>query len=156
VAEIDPDLPADQVGTVGQTIDRAQHNLIIVGDMLVGFALLGVVLAALGLYGVISNLVAQRTGEFGIRLALGAQPRDLLASVLARGARLALFGLALGLPGAYALGRLLGAIMPRVAQPDPLALITLSGVLFAVAVLACWVPALRATRVDPMTALRAE
>jgi putative ABC transport system permease protein len=156
VADLDPDLPADQVSTVSQFIDRTQHNLVVVGQMLIGFALLGLALAAVGLYGVISNIVAQRTTEFGIRLALGAQPRDILKDVLTRGLRLAVIGLVVGLAGAYALARFLGSIMPRLASPDPVALATVSLLLFVVTVIACWLPASRATKVDPMVALRAE
>jgi putative ABC transport system permease protein len=156
VAEVDADLPADQVGTVRQFVDRTQHNLLVVGNMLIGFALLGLALAAVGLYGVISHLVAQRTTEFGIRLALGAQPGDVLADVLRRGLRLAAIGLAIGLVGAYALGRFLGSIMPRLASADPLALAGVSVLLFLVTLVACWLPARRATKVDPMIALRSE
>ena len=104
----------------------------------------------------ISNLVAQRTGEFGIRLALGAKPADVLALVLGHGLKLTAIGLALGLAGAYGLGRFLISIMPRVVYMDPLSLAGTTLVLLAVAALACWIPARRATKVDPMEALRAE
>ncbi|MEJ1971258.1 MAG: ABC transporter permease [Lacunisphaera sp.] len=83
VAEVDPDLPADELTTVAAAVDRGQHNLVVVARLLEGFAALGLVLAAIGLYGVISNLVAQRTSEFGIRLALGAKPSDVLNLVCA-------------------------------------------------------------------------
>ena len=156
VAEVDPDLPADQIGTVRQTIDQSQHNLVLVAKTLNGFALLGLALAAIGIYGVVSNLVAQRTGEFGIRLALGARPVDVLNLVLGHGLRLTALGLLLGLGGAYALGRLLNSLMPRLASPDPLALAVVSVLLFAVSLLACWIPSRRATKVDPLVALRAE
>jgi putative ABC transport system permease protein len=105
---------------------------------------------------VISNLVAQRTGEFGIRLALGAKPRDLLALVLRNGVRLTLLGLAIGSVLAFALNRLLASAMPRMAAIDPVSLAGVSVVLLVVALLACWLPAHRATKVDPMVALRAE
>jgi len=156
VAEVDPDLAVDQVGTVQQFINRAQHNLVVVGRMLTGFAALGLVLAGVGLYGVISHLVAQRTGEFGIRLALGATPRDILSDVLLRGIRLAGIGLAIGLVGAWGLGRFLASFMPRLAASDPLAVAGTAGILFAIALLACWFPAKRATKVDPLVALRTE
>ena len=94
VADIDPDVAVQELYTIPESVDRYQHNIIVVNHTLGGFAVLGLVLAALGLYGVISNLVAQRTGEFGIRLALGAKPRDLLALVLRTGVRLTLLGLA--------------------------------------------------------------
>lgn len=156
IAELDPDLALDQVGTVRQFIDRTQHNLVVVGQMLSGFALLGLVLAAVGLYGVTSHLVAQRTGEFGIKLALGALPRNVLSDVLLRGIRLSAVGLGLGLAGAWGLGRFLASFMPRLAVPDPWAICTAAAVLFVVALLACWFPARRATKVDPLVALRAE
>jgi putative ABC transport system permease protein len=124
--------------------------------MLAGFALLGLGLAAIGLFGVISYLVAQRTGEFGIRLALGATPRDILTDVLSRGLRLSVVGLLIGLVGAWILGRFLTSFMSRLAGADPLAIAGAAVVLFIVALVACWIPARRATKVDPLIALRAE
>lgn len=156
VAEVDPDLTAEEIGTVRQVVDWQQRNLALAAKTLGGFALLGLLLAAIGLYGVISNLVVQRTNEFGIRLALGAQPGDVLGLVLRHGLRLSLIGLGFGLAGAYALGRFLGGMMPRLAGPDPFALAGVSLLLFVVALLACWLPARRATKVDPLVALRAE
>jgi putative ABC transport system permease protein len=156
VAEVDPDLPADDLITVTQFVNRAQHNIVIVAQLLTGFAILGLVLAGVGLYGVISNVVAQRTSEFGIRLALGARPADVLKLVLNHGIRLSLIGLVLGLGGAYGVSRLLNSIMPRLVGPDVLALGGTALILFVVALFACWFPARRATRVDPIIALRAE
>lgn len=156
VAEVDPDLPADQLMTVGQFVDRQQHNLVVVARLLGGFALLGLALASVGLYGVISNIVAQRTGEFGIRLALGAKPSDVLKLVLGHGLTLTAIGLVLGLAGAYGLGRFLASIMPRMISTDPATLGGTAVLLFVVAALACWLPARRATRVDPLEALRAD
>jgi ABC-type lipoprotein release transport system permease subunit len=156
LSEIDPDLPATETTTVEQALQRQQHNLIIVGNLLTAFALLGLGLAAVGLYGVISNLVAQRTSEFGIRLALGATPGNILSLVLNHGLKLTLIGLVLGLGGAYGLSRLLNHIMPRLVDPDTLALAGMTVILFLVALFACWLPARRATKVDPMVALRAE
>ena len=156
VAEVDPDPPADELMTVAAAVDRGQHNLVVVARLLEGFAVLGLILAAVGLYGVISNLVAQRTSEFGIRLALGAKPADVLNLVLRHGLKLTAIGLVIGLGGAYGLSRLLNAIMPRLVSPDALALGGMTVVLFFVAALACWLPARRATKVDPLVALRAE
>lgn len=156
IAEVDPDLAAAELGTVRQIVDQQQHNLVLAAKTLTWFALLGLILAAVGLYGVISHVVAQRTGEFGIRLALGAQPRAVLALVLGLGLRLTILGLVIGLAGAYALARLINALLPRVAGPDPLAFAAVALLLFATAALACWLPARRATKVDPMIALRAE
>ncbi len=156
IAEVDPDLAAADVGTVRQVVDQLQHNLVLAGKTLTAFALLGLVLAAVGLYGVISNLVAQRTGEFGIRLALGARPADVLGLVLRHGLVLCSIGAGLGLAGAVALGVFLASLMPRLASVDPLALLTVTATLFVTAAAACWFPARRATKVDPMIALRAE
>ena len=156
IAEVDPDLAAAYVGTVDQLVGDQQHNLRLAGKTLTGFALLGLGLAAVGLYGVISNLVAQRTGEFGIRLALGAKPSDVLKLVLGHGLVLCTVGIVLGLGGALALARFLAALMPRVASLDLAALLGVACLLLLTAGLACWLPARRATKVDPMIALRAE
>lgn len=156
IAEVDPDLAASGVGTVRQIVDLQQHNLVLAGRVLTGFGILGLILAAVGLYGVISNLVALRTTEFGVRLALGAQPRDVLRLVMKQGFQLVLLGVVLGLFGAVALGRFLGSLMPRLGGIDPIAIVLMVFVLLAIAHVACWIPARRATRVDPITALRAE
>jgi len=142
--------------TVAEASDRYQHNLIVVNKTLGGFAFLGLVLAAVGLYGVISNLVAHRTAEFGIRLALGARRADILALVLASGVKLTLAGLLVGAVLAYGLIRMLGSEMPRMAAADPATLTFVVVVLSAVALFACYWPARRATQVDPVEALRAE
>jgi len=156
VSELDADIAVDQIGTVQQYIQRTQHNMMVIGKLLAGFAILGLVLAAIGIYGVISNLVAQRTSEFGIRLALGATPRDILHDVISRGLRLAAIGLAIGFVGAWGLGRFFASFMPRLAASDPLGIAGTAVLLFFVALFASWVPARRATKVDPMIALRAE
>ncbi len=156
VNDIDPDVAIQEMYTIPESVDRFAHNIFVVNRTLGAFALLGLVLAAIGLYGVISNIVAQRTGEFGIRLALGAKPGDVLKLVLRKGLKLTLLGLAIGAVLAYVLNLLLASEMPRVASPDPLTLALVALVLLAVALLACWVPARRATKVDPMIALRAE
>lgn len=156
VADVDPDMPANELLTVRQTVDRNQHNLTVVAKLLSAFALLGLGLglAAVGLYGVISNVVAQRTDEFGIRLALGASPRNILTLVLNHGLRLTLIGIALGLVGAFGLSRLLASIMPLMVSADGFTLGGTAVLLFIVAALACWIPSRRATRVNPMVALR--
>ena len=156
VADIDADVAVQEIYTIPEAVDRFQHNLVVINYTLAGFAVLGLILAAVGLYGVISHLVAQRTGEFGIRLALGASTRDVLTLVLKTGIRLALAGLAIGIILAYALNQFLGSVMPRMASTDPVALGAVALVLFAVSMAASWLPARRATQVDPMTALRTE
>ncbi|HEY6547994.1 MAG TPA: FtsX-like permease family protein, partial [Vicinamibacteria bacterium] len=156
VAELDPDVAVQSLLTVSEASDRYQHNIVVINNTLGGFALLGLVLAAVGLYGVISNLVAQRTAEFGIRLALGANARDVLGLVLATGVKLTVLGLVAGAGLAYALIRLVGSEMPRMATADPATLGLVVFVLLAVALFACYWPARRATKVDPVVALRAE
>ena len=122
IAETDPDLAAAQIGTVRQIVDQQQHNLVLAARTLGWFAVLGLTLAAVGLFGVISNMVAQRTGEFGIRLALGARPAAVLALVLRQGLLLCPIGVVVGLAGAIALGVFLASLMPRIAGVDPGAL----------------------------------
>ncbi|ACB75181.1 ABC transporter permease [Opitutus terrae] len=156
IAGIDPDLPAYNIRTIEQAIERIARNILLANQLLVGFALLGLLLAAIGLYGVISNLVVQRTPEFGIRIALGAQARDVLWLVLGKGAQLAALGTALGLLGSFVLLRLFAAVIPALPGQDYLLLAGTVVLLLAVALFACWIPARRATRVNPLEALRAE
>jgi len=156
VSEIDPDQPVNELDGARKIVERNLANFGLVGTLLGAFAVLGLVLAAVGTYGVISSFVAQRTGEIGIRMALGAQKRDVLWLVFGRGLRLLLAGSLLGVGGALATGRLLAAAMPDLPARDPKAIAAITIVLLAVAMVACWLPARRATRVDPMEALRYE
>jgi predicted permease len=156
IAELDPDLPIQQFGTVDQQVALGAGGLNMVTTILLAFALLGLFLAALGLYGGIARLVVQRTPEIGVRVALGAQPREAIWLILKSGIRLTVFGTVLGLLGAYGLGRLLGAIVPGMSAFDFAALAAVTLLLVATALVACWIPARRATKVDPVTALRAE
>jgi predicted permease len=156
VADVDPDVAVQQMVTVPEAADQFLRSFTVVNDTLGGFALLGLLLAAIGLYGVISNLVAQRTGEFGIRMALGARPRDVLGLVLRRGVGLTLLGLVIGVALGSALNFALRASLPRMGGLDPVTISLVALVLFLVAMFACWVPARRATRINPVEALRAE
>jgi putative ABC transport system permease protein len=109
-----------------------------------------------GIYGVMAYSVARRTHEIGVRMALGAQTADVMKLVLRQGMRLALAGLVLGLAGAVALTRVMAGLLYRVSATDPLTFVVVPGLLFAVALIACWLPTRRATRVHPMEALRYE
>jgi putative ABC transport system permease protein len=120
------------------------------------FAGLALVLAAVGIYGVMSYSVAQRTREIGIRMALGAQRSDVLKMTVAHALRLVLTGVAIGLAAAFVLTRVMSTLLFGVSPTDPLTFISISIVLVSVAVTASYLPALRATRVDPMFALRYE
>jgi len=156
VSEVDADLAVDDVVTVRQFIDGRHGNLLLIGRLLGGFALLGLLLAAVGLYSVISHTVAQRRAEFGIRLALGSSPSGLLALVMTYGIRLTALGLAAGLLGALGLGRFLSSLMPRIPATDMLNLGLVSALLLLIALVSCWLPAWRATKIDPLTVLRSE
>jgi putative ABC transport system permease protein len=129
---------------------QEQFNLLLVGV----FALLALVLAAVGLYGVTSYAVAQRTHELGIRLALGAQPTDVLRIVLGQGARLVVAGLAVGTAASLALTRLMTGLLFGIGARDPLTFAGVGVLLALVSLVACYIPARRAMRVDPVVALR--
>jgi putative ABC transport system permease protein len=120
------------------------------------FAGIALLLSAIGIYGVMAYTTAQRRHEMGIRLALGAQPRDVLGLVVRQGMRLVLVGLAIGLAGAWALSRLLAGQLFEVTPGDPLTYLGAAVILGMVALAANYVPARRATRIDPMLALRTE
>jgi ABC-type antimicrobial peptide transport system permease subunit len=130
-----------------------------ISTILVCFALLGLFLAAIGLYGVIAHLVARRTMEIGVRVALGAQARDVLWMVLRSGLRLTLIGTGIGLLGAVVLRYGIAAALSQPTKFDPVLVASMTAVLLLVGfvgLIACWFPARRATKVDPMVALRAE
>jgi predicted permease len=156
VAELDPDQPVGRPGPVRADIGSTLDNWDVGGRVLSLFALLGLSLASLGIYGVISGFVVRRTGEIGVRMALGAQLRDVLWLVIGNGLRLCLIGTLIGLAGAFAIARLLASVLPGLPAGAPSIILSVSVLLLAVALLACWLPARRAARVDPIVALRSE
>jgi predicted permease len=156
IAAIEPQAPISDVATmeeiVSASVAQRRFSMLLFGL----FAAMAVVLAAVGIYGVISYAVAQRTHEIGIRMALGAGRREALRLVVGEGMRPALLGAALGLAAAFGLTRLLAGLLYGVKPADPATFAIVSVLLIGVALLACYVPARRATRVDPMIALRYE
>jgi ABC-type antimicrobial peptide transport system permease subunit len=152
----DPGLPVFGVRTMEDLVAAALAQRRFPAFLAGIFAVAALLLAGVGVYGVIAYSVRQRTREIGIRLALGAERRDVLKSVLGEGMTLALTGAAVGLVGTAALARLLAGLLYDVRPTDPLTYATALVVLVGVAFLACYGPARRATQVDPITALRAE
>ncbi|MGB7188410.1 MAG: FtsX-like permease family protein, partial [Candidatus Acidiferrales bacterium] len=155
VASLDPTVPVtveSMTQRVSQLEARPRFNATLLGI----FAAMGIVLAAVGTYGVLAFLVVQRTQEIGIRMALGAHPRDVMKLILAQGAKLAIAGLLLGVAGAFALTRSMTALLFGVKAADPLIFSGVALFLMVVALAACYLPARRAMRVDPLVALRYE
>jgi putative ABC transport system permease protein len=153
---LDPTLPIYNLGTLVQQKDGSLYTERLAAALLTLFGLLALSLAAVGIYGVLSYAVTERTREMGIRLALGARPRDLLRLVVGQGMILTLIGLVIGVGASFALTRLIEKLLYGVSATDPLTFIIIPLLLAGVALLACWMPARRATRVDPLTALRYE
>jgi ABC-type antimicrobial peptide transport system permease subunit len=141
---------ADQV--VAEAMARQDFNM----TLLTVFAGIALLLAAIGIYGMLSYSVQQRTQEIGIRMALGARSADVLGMVLRQGMQMAGLGIVIGIAGAFALTRLLAALLYGVKATDPWTFIAVSVVLALTALVACWLPARKATRVDPLHALRYE
>jgi len=156
VAKLDPELPLSDVSTIQQAMDRSLLTTRLTNSLLVGFAATALLLALTGIYGVMSLNVANRRNEFGIRLALGAQTSNVLKLILGQGLKLAAVGVALGLLGAIAFTRLLKGLLFGISPSDPLTFGLIAALLVGVALLACWIPARRATKVDPLEALRSE
>jgi predicted permease len=156
VKELDPRMPLYNVRTIEQHLTWAFWAQNMAASLATAFGLLALMLAATGLYGVIAYTVAQRTREIGIRVALGAQARDVLRLVLGQGMWLTVVGVAAGLLAALASARLIAGLLYGVSPGDPATYILVALVLACVSLLACLVPALRATKVDPMVALRYE
>jgi predicted permease len=156
VQEIDRDLPVSDILTMDQLIGKSTVDVSFDATLLLAFAVLSVVLAAVGLFGVLSYVVAQRTTEIGIRVALGAQRKSVLRLVLLDGLRPALLGLALGIAGSIGASQLIRSMLYGTRPLDPFVFFAVIIILLFVACAACLIPAWRASRLDPMVALRAE
>jgi len=153
---LDPGLPIDQVQPYSELLANASADRRLSMYLLGGFAGLALALAGMGIYSVIAYGVAQRTNEFGIRFALGAAARDVIGLVMKEGLRLAVVGLVVGLGLSFAITRLMRRLLFEVSPTDPWLYSGVALFICSVAALACFVPALRATRIDPMQALRTE
>ncbi|HKR28202.1 MAG TPA: FtsX-like permease family protein, partial [Acidobacteriaceae bacterium] len=156
VAQLDADLPVHDVMTLPEAIGRSTIDSEFDSMLVLGFAVIALLLAAAGLYGVLAYLVTQRTVEFGIRLALGAQRKVLLSLLLLDGLKPALVGLLIGLPASAAVARLIRSMLYETQPLDGTVFALVAGLLLLVAVAACLAPAWYASRLDPMQALRSE
>jgi predicted permease len=156
VADIEPSIPVDDVKSLSAIIDRTFATRRLTKLLLGGFAMVGLILAAVGIYGVMSLHVANRGREFGIRLAIGADPRALVRLVLGEGAVLAGLGVVLGITGAIGATRWLSSLLYDVSPTDPVVLLTVPLGLAAIALAACYFPARRAAKSDPLTVLRTD
>jgi putative ABC transport system permease protein len=156
VQSLDPNLPLFDVNTLNVHMRLALFPARVAATVLGVFGLVALMLAAIGVYGITSYAVAQRTHEIGVRLALGAQLGDVLRLVLGQGLKLTIIGAAIGLLGAYLATRAITSVLYGVSATDPLTFGFVSLLLVAVALLACYVPARRATKVEPLVALRNE
>jgi putative ABC transport system permease protein len=156
IKELDSDLPVYSIRTMTELVGRTLNSQRLTNLLLTAFSLLAVMLAAVGIYGVMSLYVSSRTTEFGIRLALGAEPRHLLRSILRQGLLLTTGGIAAGIAGALALTRALASLLFEVSATDPIVYAGVALLLVVVALMACYIPARRGARVDPLVALRYE
>jgi len=156
VSGLDKDVPLFRPRTLSeyasQSVSQPRFHAMLVGL----FALIALLLAAAGIFGLTSYTVTQRTQEIGIRMALGAQRRDVLRLILGQGLRLLAIGIVVGFFGVFGLGHLLQSLLFGIGAHDTTTIIAVSAILSVVALLACWIPAMRAARVDPVIALRSE
>jgi putative ABC transport system permease protein len=153
---VDFDQPVSNIATLDQLLDDATQSRRVGMMLLVAFAALAFLLAMMGIYAVLAYFVTQRRGEIGVRLALGAQPRAILSLVLKKGMGLALLGLVIGLMAAFILTRLMASLLFGVSASDPTTFAIISVLLMSIALFACYIPARRAMKVDPLVALRYE
>jgi putative ABC transport system permease protein len=153
---VDPNQPISVIATMAKLLGEETEQRWVGMILLATFAGVALLLAALGIYGVLAYFVAQRTREIGVRLALGAQTRDVMKMVMKQGMRLTLLGIGIGSAGGFALARLMKSLLFGVSAADPLTFAAVAALLASVAILACYIPARRASKVDPVVALRFE
>jgi len=153
---MDPDLPVSDILTMNQLLGKSTLNQSFNATLFVAFAVLSLALAAVGLFGVMSYVAAQRTIEIGIRIALGAERGNVMRKMLLDGMRPAIFGLVVGLAASLEVARLMRDLLYEIKPLDPAVFAAVAAALLAVAAFACIVPAWRASRLDPMQALRTE
>ena len=151
-----PSLLLDSVTTMSAALDRDVARERVIAYLAGSFAFLALLLACIGLYGVLSYTVTRRTQEIGVRMALGARPGDLTRMVIGDGSRVVLAGVGLGILAAIIVGRLVTTLLAGVTSSDPITFMAVAATLFAVALTASYIPARRASRIDPATALRTE
>jgi len=156
IFSLDKDQPAYNIRTMDQAFSESVAKTRLIVLLFGVFSVFALLLATIGIYGVIAYSVAQRTHEIGIRLALGAQRRDVLRMIITQGMILALIGAVLGLAGAFAVTRVMRNLLYGVSTTDPLIFISVPLLLILVALTACYIGARRATKVDPLIALRYE
>ena len=156
VQRLDKNLPLFDIRTLDEHLGRALAQERTNAQLVGLFGLLALILAAVGVYGVMSYAVTQRTREIGVRMALGAHSDDVMRLVVGYGMRLSILGLVIGLVGAWSLTRFISSLLYQVKASDPATFIAVALLLAAVALLACWIPARRASKVDPVVALRYE
>ena len=154
VQTVDPDQPVFTIQTVDQIMQQARWPFRVFGTLFVIFAVIALVLSSVGLYAVMAYSVTQRTQEIGVRMALGAEARQVSWLILKRGLLQLVIGLTIGLGGAYGLSRVLQTVLVQVSPNDPVTFVSITVLLTAVSIAACLLPARRATRVDPLVALR--
>ncbi|HKE55673.1 MAG TPA: FtsX-like permease family protein, partial [Pyrinomonadaceae bacterium] len=156
VHEVDPDQPISNIASMSEVLgdEATQRRMGMI--LLSAFAVLAVILASLGIYGVLAYFVTQHRNEIGVRLALGATPGRILLLVLTKGIKLTGLGVVIGLAASFALTRLMTSLLFGVKPADPMTFVAVAGLLGLVAMLACWIPARRAAKTDPMVALRYE
>jgi ABC-type antimicrobial peptide transport system permease subunit len=153
---IDRTIPIAEVQTMSEALDsvtvQPRFNMV----LLVIFASVALVLTVVGIYGVMNFVVTQRTGEIGIRMALGARPDQVLHQIVGKGMTLTVLGLSIGAGGALAMTRMMNGLLYKVGTSDPVTFVLISALLLVVSLLACWIPARRAASIDPTIALRSE